>query len=46
MEYYLAIKKREIFSPVTVWMDVKSIMQSEITQSEIHLYMESNEKIN
>ena len=45
MEYYLAIKKKnEILSSAT-WVDVESIMLSEIshrkTNTVYHLYMES-----
>ena len=32
MEYYSAIKKKEILLFVTVWMDLESIMLSEISQ--------------
>ena len=38
MEYYLAIKKKEILSLVAVWMDLKNIMLSEISQSEKDTY--------
>ena len=34
MEYYSAIKKKEILPSATPWMDLKSIMLSEISQSE------------
>ena len=34
MEYYSAIKKKEILLFVTVWMDLENIMLSEISQSE------------
>ena len=34
MEYYSAIKKKEILPFVTAWMDLESIMLSEISQSE------------
>jgi hypothetical protein len=39
--------KKEIVRFVTAWMDLKSIMLSEISQSEkdkYHLYMECNEQ--
>ena len=32
MEYYLAIKKNEILSFVTTWMDPEDIMLNEISQ--------------
>ena len=39
MEYYLAIKKEKKILPfVTVWMDLESIMLSEISQSEKDKY--------
>ena len=34
MEYYSAIKKDEILSFVTTWMDLEGIMLSEINQTE------------
>ena len=34
MEYYLAIKKKEILPFLATWMDLESIMLSEISQSE------------
>ena len=34
MEFYSAIKKKEILPLVTVWMDLENIMLSEISQSE------------
>ena len=34
MEYYLAIKKNEILPFTTAWMDLESIMLSEINQTE------------
>ena len=34
MEYYLAIKKSEILSFATTWMELEGIMLSEISQSE------------
>ena len=37
MEYYLAIKKNEILPFATTWMDLESIILSEIGQSEGHL---------
>ena len=38
MEYYSAIKKKEILSSVTSWMDLKGIMLCEISQSEKNKY--------
>jgi len=34
MEYYSALKKKEILSFVTTWMDLEDIMLSEISQSQ------------
>ena len=34
MEYYSAIRREEILSFVTTWMDLENIMLSEISQSE------------
>ena len=34
MEYYLAIKKNEIWPFATTWMELEGIMLSEIGQSE------------
>ena len=34
MEYYLAIKKNEIWPFVTTWMDLEGIMLSEISQAK------------
>ena len=38
MEYYLAVKKKEILPFVTASMDLESIMLSEISQSEKDKY--------
>ena len=37
-EYYVAIKKKEILLFVTAWMDLQSIVPSEISQSEKDKY--------
>ena len=34
MEYYSTIKKKEILSFATAWMDLEGIMLSEISHSE------------
>ena len=34
MEYYLVIKKNKVSPPATVWMDLESIMLSDISQIE------------
>ena len=46
MEYFSAIKKNEILPFATTWMDLESIMFSEISQRKTntlcyHLYVES-----
>ena len=38
MEYYSAIKKNEILSFATTWMDLEGIMLSEISQTEKDKY--------
>ena len=38
LEHYSAIKKKEILSFATAWMDLESIVLSEITQSEKDKY--------
>ena len=38
MEYYSAVQKKEILPFVTEWMDLQSIMLSEISQSEKDKY--------
>ena len=50
MEYYSFIRKNDILPFATTWMDLESIMLSEISQRKTntlcyHLYMESK-KIN
>ena len=51
MEYYSAIKRNEIELFVVRWMDLESVIQSEISQKEknkyhmlTHIYMESKKK--
>ena len=38
MDYYSAIKRNEILPFVTTWMDLESIMLSEISQKEKDKY--------
>ena len=38
MEYYSALKKKEILTFATAWKDLESIMLSEISQSEKYKY--------
>ena len=38
MEYYLAIKRNEIGSFVEAWMDLETVIQSEISQKEQNKY--------
>ena len=51
MEYYSAIKRNEIGSFVETWMDLESVMLSEVSQKEknkyrilIHIYIWNVEK--
>ena len=47
VEYYLAIKKKEILPFATAWLDLESTMLSEISQSEKDKYRmisQSNEQ--
>ena len=51
MEYYFAMRNNEIWPFVAMWMELKNIMQSEISQAEkdnticFHSYVDS-EKLN
>ena len=38
MEYYSAMKRNEIGSSVAMWMDVESLIQSEVSQKEKNKY--------
>ena len=38
MEYYSAIKRNEIWSFVEMWMDLESVIQSEVSQKEKNKY--------
>ena len=38
MEYYSAIKRNEIGSFVEMWMDLESVIQSEVSQKEKNTY--------
>ena len=38
MEYYSAIKKNEIGSFVVTWMDLETVIQSEVSQKEKNKY--------
>ena len=38
MEYYSAIKRNEIGSFVEMWMDIESVIQSEVRQKEENKY--------
>ena len=49
MEYYSAIKRNEIGSFVETWMDLETVIQSEVSQKEkkiwyINAYMWNLEK--
>ena len=50
MEYYSALKKNEIRSFVEMWLDLESVIQSEVSQKEkqisyINAYMWNLEKM-
>ena len=38
MEYYSAIKRKEIGSFVEMWMDLETVIQSEVSQKEKNKY--------
>ena len=38
MEYYSAIKRNEIWSFVEMWMDLETVIQSEVSQKEKNKY--------
>ena len=38
MEYYSAIKRNEFGSSVETWMDLESVIQSEVSQKEKNKY--------
>ena len=49
MEYYLVIKKSEIMSFATTWMDLEIIILSEVSQTKkniiwYHLYVKSKKQ--
>ena len=51
MEYYSAIKKNEIELFIARWMDLETVIQSEVSQKEkskycmlTHIYMKSKKK--
>lgn len=32
-EYYLTLKRKEIFAPAAAWIDLKDVMLSEVSQA-------------
>ena len=38
MEYYSAIKRNEIVSLVEIWMDLETVIESEVSQKEKNKY--------
>ena len=40
-EYYSSLKMKEILTHATIWINLKDIMLSEISQSQKHKYYES-----
>ena len=39
MEYYSAIKRNEVGSSVETWMDLETVIQSEVSQKEQNTYL-------
>ena len=39
MEYYSAIKKSEILTFTTIWMDIEGITLNEMSEQEAHVLM-------
>ena len=44
MEYYSAIKRNEIASFVETWLDLETVIQSEVSQKEKSKYRRSEER--
>ena len=38
MEYYSAIKRKQIWSFVETWLDLETVLQSEVSQKEKNKY--------
>ena len=38
MEYYSAIKRNEVGSFVEIWMDIETVIQSDVSQKEKNKY--------
>lgn len=38
MEYYLAVRRKELLTPATTWMDLEDIVLSEINQTQKDKY--------
>ena len=51
MEYYSALKRNEIWSFVEMWMDLETVIQSEVSQKEKknivyqHIYVEPRKMV-
>ena len=51
MEYYSAVKRNDIWSFVEMWMDLESVIQSEVSQKEknkhriLSIYVESRKMV-
>ena len=45
MEYYSAIKRNEIELFVLRWLDIETVIQSEVSQKGKNIYMESKKKV-
>ena len=37
MEYYSAIKRDEVVSSVAMWMDLESVIQSEVSKRKVNI---------
>ena len=40
MEYYSAIKRNKIVSFVDTWMDLETVIQSEVSQKDVDMWMD------
>ena len=45
MKYYSAIKRNEIESFVEMWMDLETLLQSEVKQKEKNMYVGSKKMV-
>ena len=40
MQYYSAIKRNEIGSFIDTWMDLETVIQSEVSQKDVDMWMD------